>query len=65
MITLILENSSNVTLRTSGTEPKIKYYIEYPGDYDNQVASQKTLHQVVNAVLEDLLDQRRNGLICV
>lgn len=29
MITFTLENGSVVTLRTSGTEPKIKYYAEY------------------------------------
>jgi phosphomannomutase len=29
MITFTLENGTVITLRTSGTEPKIKYYSEY------------------------------------
>jgi len=32
MITFHFENGGRVTLRTSGTEPKIKYYIEMIGD---------------------------------
>ena len=34
-ITLTLHNGIVVTLRTSGTEPKLKYYVEFvgkPGD---------------------------------
>ena len=34
MITFTFENSCVVTLRTSGTEPKIKYYSEFVADPD-------------------------------
>lgn len=30
-----LENKVTITLRNSGTEPKLKYYIEGQGDYQN------------------------------
>ena len=32
MITFTFENGATFTLRTSGTEPKIKYYTEYCGE---------------------------------
>merc|ERR1719378_1614239 len=36
MITFWLENGVVITLRTSGTEPKIKYYTEYCAPPENQ-----------------------------
>jgi len=67
MITFWLDcNGSTVvlTLRTSGTEPKIKYYTEMvglPGDKDKagQVAR---LAQVVDDVVRELLQPQENGL---
>ena len=32
MITFTLENGCVMTIRTSGTEPKIKYYTEFVAD---------------------------------
>ncbi|KAI9338566.1 hypothetical protein DFJ73DRAFT_847649 [Zopfochytrium polystomum] len=49
-----------VTLRTSGTEPKIKYYIEKRGSNRAQVA--KDLQSVVEAVGRELLEASTNGL---
>jgi len=32
MITFTLENGCIVTVRSSGTEPKVKFYVELPGE---------------------------------
>jgi len=53
-----------LTLRTSGTEPKIKYYTEMvgkAGDTDKQGQADR-LHKVVSAVVEELLQPKLNGL---
>lgn len=67
MVTFILENGSIITLRASGTEPKIKYYTELrtpPGK------EQKDLSEVIAAlevleksVVEELLQPSRYGLM--
>jgi len=68
MITFWLqcEDSSAVTLtlRTSGTEPKIKYYTEMvgkPGATDKQSQAGR-LDQVVGAAVEEMLQPKLNGL---
>ncbi|KAI9592253.1 hypothetical protein BDF19DRAFT_484580 [Syncephalis fuscata] len=61
MITFQLENGCSITLRTSGTEPKIKWYIEHYGP-DPQSVTQE-LEQIVNAVVENLLEPERNQLV--
>uniref|UniRef100_A0AC34QK24 Phosphoglucomutase n=1 Tax=Panagrolaimus sp. JU765 TaxID=591449 RepID=A0AC34QK24_9BILA len=64
MITFTLVNGSIVTLRASGTEPKIKYYIELitePGK-DADEAS-KALDKLEHDVIEDLLQPSKYGLI--
>uniref|UniRef100_A0A7E4VWD1 Phosphoglucomutase-2 n=1 Tax=Panagrellus redivivus TaxID=6233 RepID=A0A7E4VWD1_PANRE len=65
MVTFTLENGSIATLRASGTEPKIKYYIELktePGKED--VASvQKELAQLETDVVQTLLNPSKYGLI--
>ena len=65
MVTFTLENGSIATLRASGTEPKIKYYIEFitePGKED--------IHGIVddfakfeNDVVDSLLQPVKYGLI--
>lgn len=62
MITFYLTNGASVTLRTSGTEPKIKYYIEYPGDFHNKDASYAILMQVSKTILAGLLQPDVNAL---
>ncbi|KAJ3287642.1 Phosphoglucomutase-3, partial [Blyttiomyces sp. JEL0837] len=60
MITFHLEGDVTITLRTSGTEPKIKYYIEKKGIKREVVEVQ--LEEVVKAVGEDLLESFENNL---
>ena len=60
MITFRLENNCLITLRTSGTEPKIKYYTEYKGL--NVADAQITLDALVVKIVEELLQPTKNGL---
>ncbi|KAJ3380776.1 Phosphoglucomutase-3 [Entophlyctis sp. JEL0112] len=60
MITFELVNECIFTLRTSGTEPKIKYYIEKKGSDRGLV--HKDLELVVKAVAEELFQASKNGL---
>uniref|UniRef100_A0A914Z2V6 Phosphoglucomutase (alpha-D-glucose-1,6-bisphosphate-dependent) n=1 Tax=Panagrolaimus superbus TaxID=310955 RepID=A0A914Z2V6_9BILA len=65
MITFTLENGSIATLRASGTEPKVKYYIELitePGkeDIDSVV---RDFVKFENDVVQSLLQPTKYGLI--
>lgn len=58
-----LENECLITLRTSGTEPKIKYYTEFKGpDGINVQEAQIILDGFVVKVIEELLQPSLNGL---
>jgi phosphomannomutase len=57
MITFYLENGCVATIRTSGTEPKIKWYIEIRAD-DKEKAT-RDLAEVVTAVKDDLLQREK------
>ncbi|XP_055548349.1 phosphopentomutase isoform X2 [Wyeomyia smithii] len=64
MITFFFENGAVITLRTSGTEPKIKYYAEMcakPGQRDWS-AARSTLRDMVNCIVEELLEPAKNNL---
>uniref|UniRef100_A0A182F501 Phosphoglucomutase n=1 Tax=Anopheles albimanus TaxID=7167 RepID=A0A182F501_ANOAL len=64
MITFSFENGAVITLRTSGTEPKIKYYAEMcaqPGQRD-WAGSRATLREMVDAIVEELLQPKENNL---
>lgn len=64
MITFSFVNGAVITLRTSGTEPKIKYYAEMcakPGQRDWS-ASRSTLRDMVNSIVEELLEPTKNNL---
>lgn len=52
--------SITLTLRASGTEPKIKFYIEGRGD--NKAVISETLLRVVEQLGEDLVEKERNNL---
>ncbi|RZC39357.1 PGM PMM I domain containing protein [Asbolus verrucosus] len=65
MITFNFTNGLVCTLRTSGTEPKIKYYTEMcaaPGDL-NRTAIIATLKEMVDGVIEELLQPVENSLL--
>ncbi|KAM8903654.1 LOW QUALITY PROTEIN: glucose 1,6-bisphosphate synthase-like [Spinachia spinachia] len=58
MITFTLQNGVVATLRTRGTEPKIKYYTEYcaaPGDSE-VTRLEAELHRVTAALLDKFLE---------
>ncbi|KAJ3642544.1 hypothetical protein Zmor_025311 [Zophobas morio] len=65
MITFNFSNGLVCTLRTSGTEPKIKYYTEMcatPGDA-NQEAILDTLTEMVDGIIAEFLEPEKNELI--
>lgn len=66
MITFWLDNGVVITLRTSGTEPKIKYYTEYcakPGlPEDSWKELEDELRTIVDAVVSELLQPQVHGL---
>ncbi|XP_070684976.1 glucose 1,6-bisphosphate synthase [Pempheris klunzingeri] len=65
MITFTLQNGIVATLRTSGTEPKIKCYTEYcaaPGDSEVSVLKEE-LMKVTTALLDEFLEPEKNNLI--
>lgn len=65
MITFTFKNGLVTTLRTSGTEPKIKYYSELcasPEEQDIGVLK-KTLDEMISALVTEFLQPELNGLI--
>lgn len=48
------------TLRTSGTEPKIKWYAELPSDTPEKARQQ--VDALAEAIVTDLLEPEKNGL---
>ncbi|KAK4320745.1 hypothetical protein Pmani_008402 [Petrolisthes manimaculis] len=65
MITFTFTNGCVLTLRTSGTEPKIKYYSEMCASPDQQDwgALEAELAQLVECVVQELLQPKQNALI--
>ncbi|CAH2225877.1 glucose 1,6-bisphosphate synthase [Pelobates cultripes] len=64
MITFTFQNGCVATLRTSGTEPKIKYYAEMcgsPGQGDKKYLEEE-LKRVIDALVENFLEPSKNGL---
>eukprot|EP00088_Acartia_fossae_P006102 TRINITY_DN12792_c0_g1_i1.p1 TRINITY_DN12792_c0_g1~~TRINITY_DN12792_c0_g1_i1.p1 ORF type:complete len:615 (+),score=127.79 TRINITY_DN12792_c0_g1_i1:35-1846(+) len=66
MITFWLENGVVITLRTSGTEPKIKYYTEYCAKPGLPQSSWKDLEEelgrIVSAMIDTLLQPQINDI---
>lgn len=66
MIMYEFENGVSVTLRTSGTEPKIKYYTEIAGKPGQSREELKNLlHTFVDALVTEMLEPEKHGLIRV
>nr|XP_057937717.1 phosphoglucomutase-2 isoform X1 [Doryrhamphus excisus] len=64
MITFTFSNGGVATMRTSGTEPKIKYYTELcaaPGNSDVEHLK-KELDQLVDAIIENFFEPQKNKL---
>ncbi|KAJ8281327.1 hypothetical protein GJAV_G00066240 [Gymnothorax javanicus] len=64
MITFTFSNGGVATMRTSGTEPKIKYYTELcaaPGNSDLKQL-QKELDDLVDAIVEHFFEPEKNKL---
>ena len=59
-ITFTLENGSVISLRTSGTEPKLKTYIELKTT--DPLSAQQHLDDLVGFVMSELLQPEANGL---
>jgi len=59
-LTFFFENGAIVTLRASGTEPKIKYYAQLTGT--NQTQTNTTLADLVNEIIENYLQPTKYGL---
>ncbi|KAF3687635.1 Phosphoglucomutase-2 [Channa argus] len=64
MITFTFSNGGVATMRTSGTEPKIKYYTELcaaPGNSD-VISLKKELDELVDAIVESFFEPQKNKL---
>jgi len=62
MITFTFANNCVVTLRGSGTEPKLKYYVELYGNEEKSVLDDRLADMVAN-VIEHFLAPQQNGLV--
>lgn len=55
--------TATLTLRTSGTEPKIKYYSEMRGEWAKRAEVDACVAQLVAVMSEVLLEPSKNGLV--
>jgi len=66
MITLTFTNGCITQIRASGTEPKLKYYIELPGKPGvSKKLVQEELDIMSDVLLEELLEPTKHGLVKV
>ncbi|KGL79059.1 Glucose 1,6-bisphosphate synthase, partial [Tinamus guttatus] len=65
MITFTFQNGCVGTLRTSGTEPKIKYYAEMcaPPEQSDRTFLEEELQKLIAALIGNFLEPDKNGLI--
>lgn len=63
MVTFFFANGGVITLRGSGTEPKLKYYSELPaGPGMDRTHADQTLARMIDAMVRELLKPEQNGL---
>jgi phosphomannomutase len=60
MLTFTFSNGVSATLRTSGTEPKLKYYCELAGA--DPVAARAELDRTVALIIDDMIQPEVHGL---
>jgi len=60
MVTLTFENGATLTARTSGTEPKLKWYSEMSSS--DPAKARVELQEVVDAVIKDIFQPEKYGL---
>eukprot|EP01090_Pellita_catalonica_P017368 TRINITY_DN5225_c0_g1_i1.p1 TRINITY_DN5225_c0_g1~~TRINITY_DN5225_c0_g1_i1.p1 ORF type:complete len:350 (+),score=81.15 TRINITY_DN5225_c0_g1_i1:577-1626(+) len=60
MITFFFENGAIATIRGSGTEPKLKYYVEHHGSDRENVTTE--LNDLVETIISDWLQPTKYGL---
>jgi len=60
MITYFFENGCVATLRGSGTEPKLKYYVELSGT--DKTKTIQILDDIVHKMVQQFLEPEKNGL---
>jgi phosphomannomutase len=64
MLMFTFANGVTATFRTSGTEPKIKFYTEIAGKVgDHRDELEAILHSFVDQVVSDFLQPQLNGLV--
>ncbi|RWS09628.1 phosphoglucomutase-2-like protein [Dinothrombium tinctorium] len=65
MLTFYFENGVTLTIRASGTEPKIKYYSEMIASPEENDWSQieNTLRDMIEVVIKEFLQPEQNGLL--
>lgn len=61
MITFTFENGCSCTLRNSGTEPKLKYYIECRSEQSAEEAAALT-KEMSKAIIDEFIQPVQNGL---
>jgi len=61
MISFYFKNGGYATLRGSGTEPKLKYYVEMSGS--NRAQVHETLDKLVSALIDRCLQPKKFGLV--
>ncbi|KAF4648642.1 Phosphoglucomutase-2, partial [Perkinsus chesapeaki] len=61
MITLYFDNDATVTVRGSGTEPKVKYYCE-ANDKESMEKAEEKLDVIVNNVIDYFLQPKKYNL---
>jgi phosphomannomutase len=62
MVTFTFENGATATLRNSGTEPKLKFYVECSSEESPEVA-EALLQQLTKAMIHDFIQPEKHGLI--
>ena len=62
MVTFNLQGPATLTLRASGTEPKLKYYREVAGGTGGGAAAAQLAEKLERAVAEELVRPEQHGL---